>query len=386
MRNGVWSRCVKVSRRLIAKHFVSNCSQETKETKSLGWKYFLKHADTVSQCDFLRSWPTFASRDRLQPVCSRCRRRARCCLKDQKSQNLGILKEISKEIFAMSLSPWDPSPNRNAPAPSKSLQSSSRPAFRKHTVHKICQDMCNNDNLRQRTTTSNSLFSWGHRLGGMWSRRLRRRRLLFLPSPWSNEIPWETQFSEETNPSFEIFFHTNAIDFSEMLVCSNSQIQTKGWFDVSGLSHSLAFTNPNKLNLLISFLLCYDRSGVTFLQAWCDPATLGVQCPPRVHTNQTIAPEGHPPAAHLQSTSTLYICTYKNHQRTARPINNNDSIDVHIHVCTHKYFSICYAKRWNEFQCDAKPPRNPTRNPCVSPWRQFQCLHAGNQNLCRCQR
>lgn len=189
-----------------------------------------------------------------------------------------------------------------------------------------------------------------------------------------------------TNPSFEIFFHTNAIDFSEMLVCSNSQIQTKGWFDVSGLSHSLAFTNPNKLNLLISFLLCYDRSGVTFLQAWCDPATLGVQCPPRVHTNQTIAPEGHPPAAHLQSTSTLYICTYKNHQRTARPINNNDSIDVHIHVCTHKYFSICYAKRWNEFQCDAKPPRNPTRNPCVSSWRQFQCLHAGNQNLCRCQR
>ena len=124
-----------------------------KETKSLGWKYFLKHADMVSQCDFLRSWPTFASRDRLQPVCSRCRRRARCCLKDQKSQNLGILKEISKEIFAMSLSPWDPSPNRNAPAPSKSLQSSSRPAFRKHTVHKICQDMCNNDNVTQRTTT-----------------------------------------------------------------------------------------------------------------------------------------------------------------------------------------------------------------------------------------
>ena len=70
------------------------------------------------------------------------------------------------------------------------------------------------------------------------------------------------------------FFHTNTIDFSEMLVCSNSQIQTKGWFDVSGLSHSLAFTNPNKLNLLISFLLCYDRSGVTFLQAWCDPQPL----------------------------------------------------------------------------------------------------------------
>ena len=151
MRNGVWSRCVKVSRRLIAKHFVSNCSQETKETKSLGWKYFLKHANTVSQCDFLRSWPTFASRDRLQPVCSRCRRRARCCLKDQKSQNLGILKEISKEIFAMSLSPWDPSPNRNAPAPSKSLQSSSRPAFRKHTVHKAlrtCATTTTYDNVQ----------------------------------------------------------------------------------------------------------------------------------------------------------------------------------------------------------------------------------------------
>lgn len=130
---------------------------------------------------------------------------------------------------------------------------------------------------------------------------------------------------------------------------------------------------------------CYVMTGVEWLSFKLD-ATLGVQCPPRVHTNQTIAPEGHPPAAHLQSTSTLYICTYKNHQRTARPINNNDSIDVHIHVCTHKYFSICYAKRWNEFQCDAKPPRNPTRNPCVSPWRQFQCLHAGNQNLCRCQR
>ena len=164
----------------------------------------------VSQCDFLRSWPTFASRDRLQPVCSRCRRRARCCLKDQKSQNLGILKEISKEIFAMSLSPWDPSPNRNAPAPSKSLQSSSRPAFENIPsirYVRTCATTTTWRNVRQRTTTSNSLFCWGHRLGGMWSRRLRRRRLLFLPSPWSNEIPWETQFSEEeTNPSFEIFF------------------------------------------------------------------------------------------------------------------------------------------------------------------------------------
>lgn len=59
------------------------------------------------------------------------------------------------------------------------------------------------------TTTYDNVqiaISWGHRLGGMWSRRLRRRRLLFLPySPWSNEIPWETQFSEEEiNPSFEI--------------------------------------------------------------------------------------------------------------------------------------------------------------------------------------
>ena len=52
----------------------------------------------------------------------------------------------------MSLSPWDPSPNRNAPAPSKSLQSSSRPAFRKHTVHKAlrtCATTTTYDNVRQ---------------------------------------------------------------------------------------------------------------------------------------------------------------------------------------------------------------------------------------------
>ena len=240
---------------------------------------------------------------------------------------------------------------------------------------------------RQRTATSKSLFSWGHRLGGMWSRRLRRRRLLFLPSPWSNEIPWETQFSEEeTNPSFEIFFSHkhNWFQWNVGLFKFSDPNQRLIW-----CQWTVAFTRLHESEQVESFDLLFAM----LWPEWSDfPSSLMRPCdpwcsvPPRVHTNQTIAPEGHPPAAHLQSTSTLYICTYKNHQRTARPINNNHSIDVHIHVCTHTYFSICYAKRWNEFQCDAKPPKNPTRNPCVSPWRQFQCLHAGNQNLCRCQR
>lgn len=338
----------------------------------------------MSQCEsdsvcshFLRSRPTFASRDLLQPVCSRCRRRARCCLKDQKSQNLGTLKEISKEIFAMSC-PWVPGTLH----PIAMLQFHPNHCKAQAVQPSENIPMCNNDNVWQRTNR----YLLGPQAGRNVVSKTTEAEVavpaVLTLKQWN---PMRNTVLGRGNKSKFRDLMRKHNDFSEMFVCSNSQIQTKGWCDVSGLSHSLAFTNP-KLKLLISFLLCDRSQWSVFPSSFMRPCDPFCSVPPRVHTNQTIAPEGHPPAAHLQSNqSTSTLCTYKNHQ-TARPINNSHSIDVHIHVCTHTYFSICYAKLWNEFQCDAKPPRNSTRNPCVSPWRQFQCLHAGNQNLCRCQR
>ncbi len=206
--------------------------------------------------------------------------------------------EISLEIFVSG--PWVPSPNRNAPAPSKSLQSSSRPAFKLDTtrkfdwnnimsimscrfwmkistswrnescfwvfvlcsfLHSFWQNEAMVSNIRKAsrkqyvttcattaTTRSKSLSLWAtdwkecglEDYGGCCSCCAHLEAIKLSR--------WETQFSqEETNPSFAIWW-ANTL-FSVKCFWSNSQIQTKGWFDVSGLSHSLAFTN-SKLNLL----------------------------------------------------------------------------------------------------------------------------------------
>ena len=131
---------------------------------------------------------------------------------------------------------------------------------------------------------------------------------------------------------------------------------------------------------------CYVTgvSGVTFLLSFKLHATLSVQCP-----------QGSTPTKPLPQKDIHQL-------HTCNQINQHPHFIIHMHIEKssnsqanqqqsqyRRTYSCLYAYILQYMLCQTVkfiPPRNSTRNPCVSPWRQFQCLHAGNQNLCRCQR
>ena len=207
---------------------------------------------------------------------------------------------------------------------------------------------------RQRTATSKSLFSWGHRLGGMWSRRLRRRRLLFLPSPWSNEIPWETQFSEEeTNPSFEIFFFTQTQLIS--VKCWFVQIlRSKPKADLMSVDCRIHSPSRIRTSWIFWSPFCYVMTGVEWLSFKLD-ATLRPlvfsapkgphqpnHCPRRTSTSCTPAINIHIIHMHIQKSS-------KNSQA-----NQQQSQYRRTYTCLYAYilqYMLCQTVKWISMWC-----------------------------------